>query len=119
MDCRSLLSGLFTGLVAGGLSALIFAPAPGSEMRTTIRDFDWKSLNRTALKKGKVATENWQYAALEGLEAVENLTEEMKKTYSRYKEEVEPEVAAIQEQVQELSDAITELNERARSQSDD
>ncbi|SFE26582.1 YtxH domain-containing protein [Alteribacillus iranensis] len=108
MDSKSLFTGIFAGALLGSLSALLFAPASGQETRATVRNFDWQSL------KNKPATEEWQYAALEGFEAVENLTQEMKKTYSRYKEEVEPEVAAIQHQVRDISDAISELNERIR-----
>ncbi|WP_175487418.1 YtxH domain-containing protein [Alteribacillus persepolensis] len=114
MDSKSLLTGLLTGIAIGGLSALLTAPAPGNQTRSNVKNFNWRSLNRKAADEGKHALEDWQYAATEGFEAVDGLTQEMKKTYSRYKEEVEPEVEAIQHQVREISDAIAELNEQIR-----
>ncbi|MFZ4451859.1 YtxH domain-containing protein [Salibacterium aidingense] len=118
MDSKSLISGLITGIVAGGVSALLSAPASGDETRNYVKTYDWKTLNNRLTRKGRSAAQDWRYAATEGLEAVDGLTQEMKKTYSRYKEEVEPEVESIQQQIKEISDSITELNERIRKESE-
>ncbi|MDQ0299869.1 gas vesicle protein [Salibacterium salarium] len=118
MDSKSLFSGLFLGIVLGGGSALLSAPISGQETRSMMKQYDLKTLNKKLSRKGKSAVQEWQEAATEGFEAVDGLTQEMKKTYSRYKDEVEPEVEAIQQQVKEISDSISELNERIRKESE-
>ncbi|WP_185819906.1 YtxH domain-containing protein [Salibacterium salarium] len=118
MDSKSLFSGLFVGIVLGGGSALLSAPVSGHETRNFVKQYDLKTINHKLSRKGKSAVQEWQEAATEGFEAVDGLTQEMKKTYSRYKDEVEPEVEAIQQQVKEISDSITELNERIRKESE-
>ncbi|MGY4690486.1 YtxH domain-containing protein [Salibacterium sp. K-3] len=118
MDSKSLVSGLLTGLAAGGVLTLLSAPASGDETRQYMKQYNWQQVNRLLSRKGKAAVYDWRYAATEGFEAVDGLTEEMKKTYSRYKEEVEPEMESIQQQVKEISDSITELNERIRKESE-
>ncbi|MFB5663190.1 YtxH domain-containing protein [Alteribacillus sp. HJP-4] len=114
MDSKSLCTGILTGLIIGGFSALLSAPASGTDVRSSVRNYDWRSLNRRAADKGRNTMKDWQFAASEGFEAVDGLTQEMKRTYSRYKEEVEPEVESIQKQVKEISDAISSLNEQIR-----
>ncbi|MFB4163742.1 YtxH domain-containing protein [Alteribacillus sp. JSM 102045] len=118
MDSKSLITGLITGFIIGGFSALITAPASGNETRDSFKNLSWKSLNRKAARTGKEAVQDWRYAATEGFEAFDGLTQEMKRTYSRYKEEVEPEVEAIQQQVKEISDAIADLNDQIRKESE-
>ncbi|SFL63809.1 YtxH domain-containing protein [Salibacterium qingdaonense] len=118
MDSKSLISGLFAGLMAGSIASLLSAPASGDETRQYMKQYNWKNVNRLLSRKGQAAVYDWRYAATEGLEAVDGLTQEMKKTYSRYKQEVEPEMESIQEQIKEISDSITELNERIRKESE-
>lgn len=118
MDSKSLFTGMFTGFVIGGLSVLLTTPASGEKTRDSFKNFNWRSLNQKAASKGRDAVQDWRYAATEGFEAVDGLTQEMKRTYSRYKEEVEPEVEAIQQQVKEISDAIAELNDQIRKESE-
>jgi gas vesicle protein len=115
MDLKSLFAGIFTGSLASSLIILFTTPASGPAVRHSIKHSEW---NRPGLKSStnKSAMEDWQYAATEGFQAFDVLTKEMKKTYKRYKQEVEPEVASIQEQVKEISDSISQLNKQIKKE---
>lgn len=115
MDLKSLFAGIFTGSLASSLIILFTTPASGPAVRHSIKHSEW---SRSGLKSStkKSAMEDWQYAATEGFQAFDVLTKEMKKTYKRYKQEVEPEVASIQEQVKDISDSISQLNKQIKKE---
>ncbi|RKD73133.1 gas vesicle protein [Sinobaca qinghaiensis] len=117
MNTKSLVLGISVGTIAGSIIMLLTSPSSGRKNRDALIRGDWTYWrDSSASKKGKRLMQDWQDMAAEGFEAVDGFSKEMSKTYTRYKEEVEPEVETIQSQIKEISEAVSQLNKKIRKE---
>lgn len=107
LDAKSLISGLLTGIAIGSITLLLTTPQSGRSTRNLIKKKKntWFSSRKSELKLPY---------PIEGPETLDGMTRKVQKTLKRYKQEVEPEMVKIEQQAQEIADAIALLNKQIR-----
>ncbi len=108
---NSLLLGLFVGGVIGGLSILLSTPKTGAELRTTLKESGRDISDRLQ----NIKTETMDFFELverstkEGKEVIKDFAEDIQKTISVWKNEIEPHQINIQKELQEIEQTLQRL----------
>jgi gas vesicle protein len=108
---NSFMFGVVVGGIIGGITVLFSAPKSGVELRTSIKE-NSKDLSEKLhfLKiEAKDFLQLLDQSTKEGKEVVKAFAEDVQKTITTWKKEIEPHQISIQREIKEIEDTLNQL----------
>lgn len=104
--------GLFWGVVLGGLAGLMNAPRPGYETRRGLKQYLTMIEEDADDMRYKVDNVRTSFKRLtqEGMDAVEDMSQDLNIAIQRFNDEAEPRIKRIDERVNQLQDTIENID---------
>ncbi|MDF2557464.1 MAG: hypothetical protein K0R71_1292 [Bacillales bacterium] len=113
MSSNQLLKGFITGVLLGGVGALLTAPASGKETRKKVKDYaeNWEIHFEEIKQSIFELTENIIHTAGVTYEQLLPAIDEIKEAIVKWQEEIAPHRERITDKVEELQNAINGLEQ--------
>lgn len=113
MNSNQLIRGFITGVLLGGIGALLTAPASGKETRKKVRDYaeNWEIHFEEIKQSIFDLTENIIHTAGVTYEQLLPAIDEIKESIVKWQEEIAPHRESINEKVEELQEAVNGLEQ--------
>ncbi|WP_413363543.1 YtxH domain-containing protein [Lysinibacillus sp. 3P01SB] len=111
MKAKTFLTGLSIGVFAGIATAIVTAPQPGQQLRSTIARNAAIFKHQLADIKNETTNVKQSITAFTG-EAKNNIPKiinEMKDTITNFKNDIEPETAKLKQEIENLQNSIGEI----------
>lgn len=104
MKLKSFITGIVAGSVIGGLSALLLTPASGREVRDCAMQKykEAKHSLQNVTTDAKLLTNQIRLTAKTGSTAAKALSEEVKQTVNEWREDIEPHLKQLQDDLDKL-----------------
>lgn len=108
---KSFITGLLCGGAIAGIAALLAAPSSGTELRRKLkeRSEDLKQSLTTLKDDTKLLTGQVVQTASEGKDVFIELTGDVQKAFSSWKEETSPNLETIKREIEEIHHSINHL----------